>query len=583
MKMTKRIFSLALALVMLVCMATSVSALNLTITGEKDGHLYDAYQIFSGELDGTSTILTDVHWGIGIDQTQLAALLAALQANAEIGPDFAGLVYDLVDPAANTFTAEAVADKIKEYENDGAKAQAFAAVLGAINPDPAAKATNPFLFLDETKVSDTAEKNPSSLEYTFELPAGYYLITDRPDSVDLEHDFYTRYLLALTTSTGIAVKGDYPDVKKEVSNTLESGYSEQTSNQLNKVHYYEWTGTIPADIEDYDWYYYEFKDTLSAGLSFLNWEQVWIQKSNGEYIWLLDTTGKQTKFAEAAKLAPNNYYPKEADLPTDGSGLAGVTISMSWDDLMKAMKDAGRTLQGGDTVHVRYSAKLNKEAIIGNAGNENLVELIYSNNPDDKDDKGKTPPTDPRVYTFQLEVTKFYKVGGVEHKLPGAEFVLYHEHGTTPYYAVVEKVGGYNKIVNWVTDINLASKITSDANGKMYFAGLQKSVGYFLQETKAPTDFNLLKNNVKIQITDYTVDSTTHEVTSITYQVNAQSNTSTGETAKAGLITAKVENKTGTELPTTGGMGTTMFYIAGGIMVAAAVILLISKKRKVEE
>ena len=579
MKMTKRIFSLVLVMVMMVCMATSASALTLTIQGDTTGHTYHAYQIFSGKLAEGSVKLTDMAWGSGVNTTKLSDLLAELKADSVIGADFAALT-------DATFTAEELSEILKDYEDEGPKADAFAAVMGKTQN----VSGDSLVFLNESAAVKSSTPD-SDNKYSFTLDAGYYLIMDAPNSVVEEDDFHTKYLLAVTNHTNIAVKGDTPRVEKEVSATLTDGYSAQISNQLNKTHYYQWTGTVPSNIEDFDFFYYAFEDKMSEGLTFKKWEQVWIQKSTGEKHYLLNTadpTSVNPTVANAlgnpdmaaAGFSSSPALNSATDVVGKGVGdSAPATVTMSWNDLKQAMSDAGMVLQGGDTIHVVYSAVLNENAVIGGDGNPNTVELTYSNNPHDEDDKGKTPPADPRVYSFQLEVLKYTMNGETKSVLPNAEFILYHEHGSTPHYAVI--TGG--KITSWTTDKSAATKVKSGTDGKLVFAGLQQGVGYFLEETAAPSGYNQLKNPIKIQITNYVLDTDGVGIASIEYQVNSHKHITDGATAKAGMITTEVENKSGTELPTTGGVGTTMFYAAGIVLVAAGVVLLITKKRKAEE
>lgn len=564
----KKAFALVLTIIMVFALAlpayadeteTTPATVSLTIAGEATGHTYEAYQIFGGKINDKG-VMTEITWGTGLKNTD--ALLEALKADTtNFGTDF-----------ANVTDADTVATAMKAWGDNGAKIDAFADLLKDYLADtPTDTATNDIVAGEATTT------------YTFDsLAPGYYLIKDQDGTVDEKNDFYTKFLIDVTTSTDVAVKGSVPTVTKQVSNTLDGDYSAAITNELNKTHYYMWEGTIPTDINDYDFYYYEFQDTLSSGLTFLRFEEIYIQTTSGkDWIYNAALDDAETEANEA--IVTVRWYPGTEGVGTiDDNGTDG-TIGLKWNDL-KAVYGA---LATSDKIVVKYSAKLNDNAIVGGSGNKNEVELIFSNNPHDDSDKGQTPPVDPRVYTFGLEVTK--RAGSeTGNALAGAKFVLYQkftehvkneETGETtsvlvPYYAVLTG----SKITSWVKDMDDATVLTSGADGKIKFEGLQVGIGYFLHETEAPDGYNKLTADTQINITGYTTDD--YEVATISYQVNGGTlKTTSGETAKAGLVTADVVNKEGATLPSTGGVGTTLFYVVGSLMVVAAVVLLVTKKR----
>ena len=166
-----------------------------------------------------------------------------------------------------------------------------------------------------------------------------------------------------------------------------------------------------------------------------------------------------------------------------------------------------------------------------------------------------------RTYTWQVDVFKYTKNGEKEVALKDAEFILYRETSEGKEYAVVAN----GKLTGWTKNEGDATKLVTPANGKFSIAGLDAGT-YYLKETKAPAGYNLLKDPIKVVITA-SIDETTHAGTAtITYN-----ETYTGE--------VKVENNTGTELPSTGGMGTTIFYVLGGVLMAGAFVLLVVRKR----
>lgn len=207
----------------------------------------------------------------------------------------------------------------------------------------------------------------------------------------------------------------------------------------------------------------------------------------------------------------------------------------------------------GDPIEVTYTATLNEKAIAKISKNE--ATLTYSNDPT-IDTPKTTTPQEQKVYSSKIEIDK-YDTNDTSKKLSGAEFVLYKkaEDSSKQYFSCNDTT----KEVTWVTDKDHATKKTTGPNGAASFEGLADGT-YYLEETKAPAGYNPLSGPRTIEVK--------------------------GNNTEASLtITEKVENSRGTILPSTGGMGTTLFYVIGGIFVLASVVLLITRKRmeKVEK
>lgn len=565
----KKFFALVLALALVMSLAlpafadestdteTTVTTYDLSIKGDATGHIYQAYQIFSGDISSTE-VMTNVEWGNGIIDGE--ALLAALKDDeTELVNPTDGTKYNLKDAFASATDAKSVAKAMASWGNNSVRVDRFAEIVSE--------------YLAATPTKETTSQTTT---YVFEdLPSGYYLIKDKDDSLSSEaNDFYTKFIIDLSSSLDVEVKGSVPSVTKGVSEELNGSYTEEISNQLSKTHYYEWIGTVPTDIADYDHYYYKFTDTLSAGLTFDRFEQIYILHNGGGKTWIVDESGVNS--------TQNTMKPSAADANGEGD-TTPQEISITWNDL-KAVYPG---LLASDKIVVKYSAYLNENAIIGSAGNDNKVSLTYSNNPHDENDKGKTPEDEATVYSFKLKVTKVNETNNV---LAGAEFVLYHNHTdtetnkTTAMYAKMEATGEGNekKITGWTDKIGEATKLTTGNDGVIEFEGLEKDTVYWLRETKAPVGYNKLTADVQVKISDFAVDENDN-IVSLDYSVNSGANQNlTGEEAKPGQVSATVENKSGTTLPSTGGIGTTLFYVFGGLMVAGAAVLLVTKKRMAE-
>ena len=206
----------------------------------------------------------------------------------------------------------------------------------------------------------------------------------------------------------------------------------------------------------------------------------------------------------------------------------------------------------GAEIKVTYSATVNEKAIA--VVSENKAELTYSNNPTNSTETTKKPPEIVEVYSSKIVIDK-YEAGKEDTKLPNAQFVLYKEvisetGSSTLYY----KWNETDKKVEWVTDMTAATVKTTDDSGAASFDGLANG-DYYLVETKAPDGYNQLTEPHKVTVAGSSTDTT--KLTAI----------------------AKVANSTGAELPSTGGVGTTIFYVLGAVLVVGAGVLLVTKKR----
>ena len=222
------------------------------------------------------------------------------------------------------------------------------------------------------------------------------------------------------------------------------------------------------------------------------------------------------------------------------------------------------TLKANDVVKVTYSAILNEKAVIAGVGNPNETQLTYGNN-------GSTAWDKTTTYTWQVNVLKYTLVKGEndevakEVNLAGAKFTLSKsDKGENPIALISEGNNVYR--VAKAGETNTVTEITTDSTGKFTIKGLDSDT-YYLTETVAPAGYNVLKAPIKVEIKKLT-DGATATV-EYTYD---------GVTAEASPD-VKVLNQTGTELPSTGGMGTTIFYVLGGVLMAGAFVLLVVRKR----
>lgn len=202
---------------------------------------------------------------------------------------------------------------------------------------------------------------------------------------------------------------------------------------------------------------------------------------------------------------------------------------------------------------INYTAKLTSNAVAG-TGYVNDTWLDYGDNQHTEHDTTTT-------YTWKLPIYKYHKDGETKKALAGAEFILYKGTEENREYAQVDN----GKLTGWTKEKAKATTLVSDAEGKIAVEGLDADT-YYLEETKAPGGYNKLAGPVKVEISHTVIDEGTHMTNTL---------------KQDGTVVAKVEieNKSGTELPSTGGIGTTIFYVLGSILVIGAVVLLIAKKR----
>lgn len=244
-------------------------------------------------------------------------------------------------------------------------------------------------------------------------------------------------------------------------------------------------------------------------------------------------------------LTPNTDYTLVTN-PTDGD---------SFDVEFKDGK-----LKTNDVVVVTYSATVAANATIAGAGNTNKAKLEYN---------GKhSTEEETTTYVWKLNVHK-YTLNSTNNEvaLSGAKFVLYRMDGDTKEYATLTN----NKIDGWVTDKGGATTLVTSGEGDILIEGLNVGT-YYLEETEAPVGYNKLTKPIEVKIT------ATPDATGVSETVEYRNQNDSTYTPATNAI-VKVLNKAGTQLPSTGGIGTTLFYVIGGVLMAVAAVLLVTKKR----
>ena len=546
----KKLLGLLLAAVMVLAMGVPTFAASgsytLTISGASDGHTYESYQIFAGDLSENEQTLSNVKWGDGVNGE---ALLAALKGTEE-------------EPTAyqTCMTAADVAKVLESYENNSSEMKAFADIAGQ--------------HLTKTTSGTASAYNEDSKSYTISgLAAGYYLVKDKDDSVP-GTDAYTDFILKVVQNTTVTPKSDVPTVEKKVQEDDKynqdggygNGYNDVADWNIGDAVPFKLIGTLPTNFADYDTYQYIFHDTLSAGLS-LNQDTIHVYMAS-------DKAGTKDK---------KELHGYTVNVPgTEEENQCSFEVAFA--DLTNS-ETVGEEVTANKYIIVEYTATLNKDAEIGLPGNPNRVYLEFSNNPNSggEGDTGKTPEDKVIVFTYELDATKVEGGDGENagKKLKDAEFKLYDANGK---YVIVDDEG---KVTGWADNEEGGSTLKSGEDGLFKVIGLDDGT-YYLKETKAPDGYNMITDPIKIEIKATTVndqewtamEGPSDALTALEIKVTVGSTTTsgTGDT-ESGIVATDIENNKGAELPETGGMGTTIFYVLGAILVLGAGGLLIARRR----
>ena len=280
------------------------------------------------------------------------------------------------------------------------------------------------------------------------------------------------------------------------------------------------------------------------------------------------TDGNPTNYVLHDKMSNGlTFQTGTISVKKNGDPFTDYTIETPIDDCTFEIKFNEGSLHTNDKVVVTYSATINSNAVVGTAGNENETWLKYGNN-------GETTHGRTKTYTWKFNIFKYFTdSNGEKQYLPDVEFVLYRKDNSAnkTEYAQFDS---NNKLTGWTATESEAGKLRTSATSNVTVEGLDEGT-YFLKEITTPGGFNGLTTDVEVWITS-NCNTLTGANYAVEYKmVNEEDFTDTDDEEKV----VPIENKRGTTLPGTGGIGTTIFYVIGGGLMAAAAILLITKKR----
>ena len=383
------------------------------------------------------------------------------------------------------------------------------------------------------------------------LAAGYYLIKNT--SVG-EGEVYTDYILQVVKNVEVNPKSGKPTLDKQIRHNDNGEWGVVGDNQIGDTVEFRTLTTVPI-VSGYTEYTYVIHDEMSAGLT----SNV---RSND------DVTIKVND--EDAKVLDKIYYTVTVD--PENANKFTVTV-----DVLNAIKDGKMAEE--DTLYTYYTGILNENAAVYDVGKQNnKAYLEYSNNPHDNTAKNETPKKVVYDWTFKMEVDKVD--GESKTPLSDAKFVLSKNGNcslgtigddgtpstTTDLINLIENNDGSYTVAPAGYNGPVVKVMTA---GKITIKGLDDATVYYLYETKAPAGYNRLTDAVKFKITA-TYNETGDHYTSVTAAVNDVDQSS---------VSVQVANNKGSTLPSTGGIGTTLFYVIGGGLMAVAAVLLVTKKR----
>lgn len=524
----KRVFAAAAAIATVfglaaTTVATANAADNATLTvsttdAKFAGKTVNAYKMFSATVSGdgkaVSYTLTD-EWKPFFENSTASGLTGATNEN--------------VNDKAN--------DYVSKLQGEDLVAFATKASNWAQN-----KANNIAAGATATVSADASNDKYTA---TFAgLDYGYYVVAVPGATLANTSGQYATLVSVGRANVTADIKGDLPTVDKKVQ--VGSTGKDVTDAKIGDTLTFTLTSTIP-DMSAYNTYTFNFKDTLSKGLTFGQVDSVKV----GDM-----TLTKDTDYTVTTPTASNN------------------------NTLTVAMKDfkTKQQVNAGKKITVTYTATLNKDAVVGGAGNVNSATIQYSNNPSTSG-TGESEPSKVRIFTYGFTVDKYTgdKYADDATRLAGAEFTLAPKNGTAISFVQVTAGSATENAVYRVAkaDETGTTTIITPKSGKVEFQGL-KNGEYTLTETKAPAGYNKLASAIGVKVNGQNNGTdTTNATVTITYN-NDNNGSNYDQTASNGVI--PVQNKSGAILPGTGGMGTIAFTVIGVLVIALGVAWTLKRK-----
>lgn len=484
--------------------------------------------------------------------------------------------------------AYTVSEKFKGFTYGGQSGDDLIAAVGAMDAaalDAFAKAALAYATANRIAAAGTVTADDETATISLKEP-GYYLVTGTATAPDKQTVTAACALTTAKPTAEINVKADAPSVDKKIMEGDKPVDANEAS--IGESVNYKITSTVP-NMKGYTKYFFVMQDTLSKGLTFNDDMKITIGGTAlADTDYTLTVNRDETSKTTSLKIVFKNFI----------------------------------NYTTGDAVTVTYSATLNQDANLDpNVGNPNTVKLIYSNNPNfnysgdnvpgPNDPTGETPESVTKTYVTGIKITKVdgkeptktltgakFKIEGTGMKVVLVNKEMYKESTNGTYYMlkngtytttapVTDKssadynADSYDSTTTKYEKVTVVDKDTVptqinatgyvDGNGVLTFAGLGAGT-YTITELVAPNGYNLLKDPITVTIT---AEATLNNGCNWT----VTSNNATLMVGTDHLFGLTVENNAGAELPSTGGIGTTIFYVVGSVLVIGAAVVLITRKR----
>lgn len=517
-----------------------------------------AYQIFKAKLvDGAGSnnkVVSDVEWGANVTRDTRNAIVAAIQSSAD---------YDSTNPQLPTEnpTAQDVAEwmaanlqETSSVVNNGDLLDTIADLVKGTTPVKPKEASNA-AFAADTSVS-------------FEN-SGYYLFLTDDGSIGTKDNYSkqkqtgTSPIFAVVGGRAVEVteKIGIPTVTKKIKDDKPgSDWADKADSQVGQDVQYQLTGTVAENVASFDTYYYEFHDELSAGLT---------AKKDSIKVYAGSDRGSAVEIT-------SGFTPEVKD----GENGAGQTLTVTFDNLKTAVAD----LSSSTKIFVEYTAQLdpNKTVVVGGAGNDNTVKLIYSNNPM-SNGRGESVPDTVRDYTYALKLVK--QDHKSKNKLQNVGFTI---QATDPDDNADDSASKGKYVQEHGNLDDNEHEFFTDENGEIYITGLDAGT-YTVHEKTALGEYNSLKDftfTISTPVSgEGSLRKTEVEAQTVTVTRNAETSSLVilDATQTDGTVNLTVENKKGSGLPLTGLNGVTFTWLAGGAVLCIGVAHLIRSRKQAEE
>lgn len=517
---------------------------------------YKAYRVFNAEVTGAT-----VSYSVSTKYQNFFS---------EELIDGDGNTYDFTGLTAGTVAYNSLAlQYVRAYEDD---IDSLVEKLQYYIDDEGAS------FAADAVISDFEYNEITGYEvgYNTNMHYGYYLIVDSDIADSVGKDTTASILHTITSETTIDIKGSAPTVDKEIYHNETDSWGTTGDNQIGDIVEFKLTSTIPQDLASYDSYVYQLVDTISAGLEYdttsiaIYTDPDLATPLDNEYYTLADVDNAYVPYTTVDAMgATTTSDDSFTFVKTDG------TIFVINVDIMQLMADG----VDFDTLYITYEAELTEDAAVATSNNHNTISLEYSNNPYAE---YRTNTITDKVYefTFDLDVTKTAEDGSTP--LADAVFALYEVNPDGSEVQIALLPTGvtneyYTDADATATDTDGASStnvIVTDETGLYNIKGLDDATNYVLREIEAPEGYNAV-SGIKFMITA-TYTTTGEQVLSLVTDNSDISTTIDG-------LSTKIINTSGALLPSTGGMGTTIIYIVGGVIMLGGVLLVLSKVKKTRE